>query len=395
MPGSTTVRGTVAVAAATGVTNVLGYVLTVVAARALVPADFGAFGALLAITIVGNVAALAVQAVSARAVVQGHSAGVPRTGLATAAAVLLLGVAAAVPMTVLLDLADLLPAIAVAAAVAALAVNAVPIGAAQGREAFDRLAALILAQGLLRVGCGVLGLVLTRTVTGATVGIAGGLVVSAAIAWVWERPVLSREPGAGHGRSVAEAAAVLLGFSVLANIDVVLARGVLSPADSGLYAAGSIVTKVAFWLPQFVPLLVFPSLNDARRRSSALRLGLLAVLVSGVLVVIVSAALAEPILGVVAGAQYVAVAPLLGWFAALGATLAIAQVGVYSGIARSDRATTALVWAAVVVIAAVVLAGPPDVGFVVRTAWAVAAVLATVIVLRESRLRVEVAASQP
>ena len=63
------------VAAGASVANALGYVLTVIAARVLGPAEFGAFSALLALIIVGNVAALAIQATVARDIVRGRPTG--------------------------------------------------------------------------------------------------------------------------------------------------------------------------------------------------------------------------------------------------------------------------------------------------------------------------------
>ena len=69
----TAIRETGAVAVGTSLANALGYVLTVVGARVLGPAEFGAFGALLALVIADSVAALAVQATTARSTAKGQA----------------------------------------------------------------------------------------------------------------------------------------------------------------------------------------------------------------------------------------------------------------------------------------------------------------------------------
>src|SRR5690625_3652300 len=77
-----------AVAIGTGLANVSAYALTVIGARTLGVGEFGAFSALLALVIVGNVAALAVQATTARAVVRdGTTSTAVWSGVKLAAAV--------------------------------------------------------------------------------------------------------------------------------------------------------------------------------------------------------------------------------------------------------------------------------------------------------------------
>jgi O-antigen/teichoic acid export membrane protein len=261
------------------------------------------------------------------------------------------------------------------------------VGLAQGREAFHRVAWFAVTQGALRVGGGIGGLALVGTVSGGTVGLAVGLVLAAAVAWMVERPPARSGPTRPALRQVAAAGLILLGYTALANVDVVLARAVLSPQDSGLYAAGSLFTKVAFWLPQFVPVLAFPRLSDPARRDTALRLALLAVGASGAAVTLGTVLLAEPLVELAVGSEYLAVAPLLGWFAALGAVLAVGQVSVYSGVARADRGTTALVWAALGALVVTVLGTATSVADVVRTAVAVATALLAVTGARELRRR--------
>jgi O-antigen/teichoic acid export membrane protein len=379
------VSSAVVLSAATMVANVLGYVLTIVAARTLPTAEFGAFSALLALVIVGNVAALAVQAAVARRAAQGRPS-LAGTGLLTAAVVALAAAVLAPIAAGPLQLSGPQPLLAVAVSLGALAATAVPLGLAQGHEQFGRLAVMVAVQAALRVGGGIGGLLLTGTVLGGMVGIALGLTLAGLAAWAWLRPPLGAST-LGAGREVGAAALVLLGFVLLTNADVVLARGLLTPSASGIYAAGSIITKAGFWLTAFVPLLAFPRLSSPQRRGSALRLALVAVLLMGVAVVGTTAVLSEQIVLAVAGDRYLAVAPDLAWFALLGSVLAVCQVSVYAGLARHDGGTTVAVWTALAALVGSALVVQPDGAALVRLACAVAATLAVLVSLRELRHR--------
>ncbi len=59
---------------------------------------------------------------------------------------------------------------------------------------------------------------------------------------------------------------MLLAFFALTNLDVFLARNLLSAEDSGIYAAGAILTKSCLFLPQFVIIIAFPSIAEDQAR---------------------------------------------------------------------------------------------------------------------------------
>lgn len=341
----------------TSLGNLLGYVLTVAGARRLGPHEFGAFSALLALIIVGNVAALAVQATTARAAATGRPvAPAVRSGLIMAA-VLGIALTALSPVAEsVLQLPSPVPAAAAAVAIVALTATAPSLGIVQGRERFALLAALVTIQAALRVGGGLIGMAVEPTATGALLGIAAGFVAAGVVAWLVARPAgssLASLRGGFAVRSTLSSGAMLLGFVVLTNIDVILARHVLSPEASGLYAAGSIFTKIAFWLPQFVPMLAFPALADPARRRTAVSLGVAAVAACGGVLTVLCWLLAGVAVDVVAGPSYGDVVPWVAGFAGLGALYALAHLLVYAHLARRDRWTTGVLWA---VLAGYVLA---------------------------------------
>jgi len=62
------IRDLALVAAATTITNVASYLMSLAGARLLTPQEFGAFGALLGLSIIGSTLAIAAQTVAARGV---------------------------------------------------------------------------------------------------------------------------------------------------------------------------------------------------------------------------------------------------------------------------------------------------------------------------------------
>lgn len=328
----------------TSLANALGYVLTVVAARRLGPEEFGAFSALLALIVVGNVAALAVQATTAREVATARAAApAVRAGLGVAVVLTAtLGFAAPLLQSAL-SLPSVTPALAAAVAVGALAGTAPSLGIVQGRERFGLLAVLVAIQAAFRVGGGLIGIAVEPTATGGLMGIAAGFVLAAMVAWTVARPAMSR-PGPPALRATLSSGAMLLGFVVLTNVDVMLARHVLAEDVSGLYAAGSIFTKIVFWLPQFVPMLAFPALTDPARRRGAVTAGVLTVAGCGAVLTAVSWMTSDAAVRLVAGADYIGLVPWVAGFSALGALFALAHLLVYARLARGDRWTTALLW---------------------------------------------------
>jgi len=196
---------------------------------------------------------------------------------------------------------------------------------------------------------GAAGLLLGGTPTAALLGMTIGAGVGAAAGWAGcGFPGLRRglrAPALATGR----ASAALLGFVLLLNLDLLLARHHLPAAAAGEYAVGSIVTKVAFWLPQGVGVVLLPRLADADRRRRLLGPALALVAVVGAVLTLATAALGGAALPLVGGSAYGNSLGAATWtFAALGTLLAVAQLLLYSDIAATGRLPGVLVWSAVV-----------------------------------------------
>jgi O-antigen/teichoic acid export membrane protein len=399
--------------------NCLNYAFNLVMLRLLEPADYGALSALLAVILIGAVPGLALQAVVARhtALRAGDRAAVAALWSRTLVAVswvslgLGLAVAAAAPaLAAFLRLGSLAPALWLAANILPLPLVATLQGMLQGVQRFGALAAALLLNAAVRLAVGI-GLVAAGGgVDGALAASVAGSLVATLVPLVLLGPVAAdafgrrrggpvaaaglgggtaapppAAPGAtvpaiavpavavpsvaapgvavpavaALGREVGAAALAFLGLLLLTNLDLLLARHYLAAEPSGLYAAGSVVAKIAFWAPQFVATIVFPRLATevaARRRLLA---GAAAV-IAGLGAALVVAVAAAPELAVTLpfGGAYRDVGPDLPLFAALGTALALVQLLLFSRVAAGDRTVHRLLAATVAVEVAVIALGP-------------------------------------
>jgi O-antigen/teichoic acid export membrane protein len=394
--------GALVAAGAMAFGHVLSWAFTVLGARLLAPADYGELAALIALVVAGSVPGTAVQAVVARHVVLRDRAGLPLGPLVRTAArwvgLLTAGLtaatlAAAPAVASFLHLRSATAVVWTAAAVAPLPALFAVQGLLQGRERFGRLTALLLTAGAVKLAAGIGLLAAGYGVDGAMAGTAAGTAAALALGAAMVLPMVlpmvlgTVRAGAGAGPGGAPDAPLrlggelrgatvsLIGLTLLASLDLLLARHFLPAAASGLYAAGSVVVKVAYWAPQSVVTVIFPRL--AARQGGRLA-GMVAVAVA-----LMTAALAAGGALVAArpallpfGAAYAPVGADLPRFALLGGCLALLQLACFSGIATADRSLHRLVAAAVVVEAALIAGRFHDsVTAIVTTAVVVVAAL--------------------
>lgn len=335
--------------------QVLGYALNVVGARVLGPASFGELGALLGVLLIGNVVALAVQAVVARRVARGdsseaHGHAALSAGAAEAVLALLL-----VPFAAAVLHLAVLPLIVLALAFVPLTLTGLALGTTQGHDRFLALSGQYAAVAVLRSGLALGTLVVTRSVTATVVAIGVGSVLG----WLVVAPIARvRMPWPGRvPRDLAwetgRATFALLAMFVLTSADVLLARAILSPDDAGQYAAGAILAKIAFWLPQAVVIAVFPRL--ARGEGGALARASIVLALLGALEIAGAILLGPILVPRVLGAEYDVAAASAGVFVLAGVALSAASLILYDRLAADDPAAAVLVWAAVGVLVLLVL----------------------------------------
>ena len=257
--------------------NVLNYASSLIFSRILEPVGFGELTSLLALSVILAVPLGAAQTVIADRVAVPYAAGdhervryLIRYALGHVAVLAVLaGVlyAAAIPLIVDgLDIRQPGPAIALAPLVVLNFLTPVALGALQGMERYLAFGMALLAIALSRLAFGVPWALAGGGAGGAIGGQAFGLLaVTGVFAWTFRRWLIGRGTGAatrGMRRRVdalsLSASGAFIGFAVLSNFDLVLARVFLDNHDAGIYAAMATVAKVTLFLPSAIAVILVP-----------------------------------------------------------------------------------------------------------------------------------------
>ncbi|WP_262347624.1 lipopolysaccharide biosynthesis protein [Nocardioides dongxiaopingii] len=396
--GGTGLRGSAGIAVAMLVMNVATYGFQVVSARLLGPAEYGAVAGLMAFLLVLSVPQLGLQATAARRIAadDDHAQAVERSILRLSyrvALVISLAALAATPLVAhLLRLDSLWPAVLVALAAGPLTVMGGQAGVLQGERRWRSLGLLYLAMGLPRLVLGCVFVAVSPTATAAMLAVLVGLLAPVAVGTVaLRRPRAGTEPDADAAPArrvlaeIATSSVVLLAFFVLQNVDILIARRTLDEHTAGLYAGGLIVTKAVLFLPQFVIVVLFPSMSAHASRRAALVRGLLVLAGTGVVCTLGGYLLSPVALVFVGGAEYAEVETRLWLFALLGILLATLQLLVYSALGRQSHRSTYLIWAgvAVIVVAGMLAGSLTGLAAAVGAVDAVLVVVLTALALRE------------
>lgn len=383
--------------------NIAAYGLTLVAARSLVPREFGALTALLGILLVGNVASLGLQATTARrlAVESEHAAGIIgvtiRVTLIVAAAVACAVALASVVLTPILKLDSLWPVILCGATLFPLTLMGAQAGIAQGTERWGALTAIYLANGIGRVIGGSVAIAIDPSVNSAMIGIAIGAwlpIVAGARLFALQSSDHVRVSRRGLVREAVLGTHALLAFFVLSNMDSFIARNHFNVHESGLYASGLILGKAAFFFPQFISVVFFPDLARATSHHARLR-AVTIVAGFGLLAVVATAVLPKVALILVGGEQYAEMTSRLWLFALTGSVLAIVHLLVFDALARHAHGIATLLWLAVAAVAATAYGLNVHITGLVVTVVAVASVLAAIVGFAPAASKTPLSADPP
>jgi O-antigen/teichoic acid export membrane protein len=362
-----------------------------VGARLLGPEGYSVLGSLLAVLLIGSVVGQAVQAVVARRVARGATLDdLEHLGTRAAIAVAVVAVVLSPVLAAVLHV-PWLPLLLVALTTAPLTLIGIGQGVAQGGRRFGVLAGQYAAGALLRTGLTLAALVAHGSITAVmAAGLVGGLLGAVVVTRMAGVPLLGLG-GVERPLAVetARAAHALLAMFVFTSIDVLLARALLEPGQAGRYAAGTIITKVAFWLPQAVTVAVFPSLAASGGRGLRAALALVAGL--GGVVVVGAWLLGGWAVPLLLGGSYDVVAQSAAVFALAGTMQSVAYLVLYDRLAADDPRAALLVWGGVVLLS--VLVATVGRSSPVAVSWCVVvaagALAAAGVVLRSRRAAVD------
>ncbi|MBQ1042945.1 polysaccharide biosynthesis protein [Micromonospora sp. C32] len=340
-----------AVAGAAMVTNGLAYLLPMLGARYLPVEELSVLATTLALVAIAGVAGVGLQ--MAVAVHRARHPGAPthRVSLVTTAVAGGAVVVAAPVMIAGLRLSSAIVAL-VAGTTVAVVLAARWLGELQGEQRFVRLAWAMGVVALGRYGGMIVALVLGADVV---VTLLAGMLT----AWL-VLPVLARiaRPDRPAGddtvasmriRQVASAGTAALAMLAVSYADLIFARQLLSPADSGAYAVGTVLTKGALWAPQVIVVLALPRLAVGDNRVRTVVLAIVAA--CGVVLVAASALAGGFAFRLVGGEDYTSLGRYAPFFAATGALYALIFAAVNAKIAAGARWPSAPLWVAAAVLA--------------------------------------------
>jgi O-antigen/teichoic acid export membrane protein len=325
----------------------------------LTPSDFGALGALLGLLVIISTVAIATQAFTARRIaVAGDDLHVVegvavRLAVVVGATIAIGGVVVAWPLGAIFSI----PAVAVATGIASIGfvvVGSAAMGIAQGREDHARLSWAFIINGGARAVGGIIGVVVFDSVVGVGVGILVGCAIGAAVSYQMVCPrAWSPTMGPGVRGEFAHVLHALFVLFTLTNVDVLLARFFLTPAESGEYSVGVLLAKIAFFLPNAIVIVLFPKMTSANsRRAVYVATGLTAIV--GFLITTFSFLFGNFVIRVLGGVQYPDLGSEAWLFALEGSAFALVQVLLYARLATQDRTAVISVWVALVVLVGIV-----------------------------------------
>ena len=385
------IQGVIVVGAGLAVPQVLAYAASVIAARLLIPAEFGAFGAMQGITQIGTPIGLAIQAIAARRLVK-NSANkhhdLLKFGLEISIAVMLATLLISFPLSSIFNI-DYLVLVLTIGAIAPFVFISTQLGIAQGKEFYLKLAGIYIVFGIGRSVSAIIGLFIYPELISVGIGFFWGTLLSAIVAhfvlgnskkfWKADRAEKSI-------KELWKATQALFALYVLVNIDVLLARVVLTPEESGIYTVGMLVAKIAFFMPQAITIVLFPKMG--KNDSSALRLAVLGTSLIGAIYIGVTYFASEFVVNAIGGSGYSELYSEVWFFAIEGSLFAVLQVLLYGRIAREDTKVSILLWAGSIIAAiSVWLIATDTVITVVSSLIVVTFILVIVAALTELRHR--------
>ena len=353
-------RATSVMVVLTLVASVTNYASTIVFSRLLSTAGYGDFTALIALTVIVAVPTAAAQTMVAERVAVNLAQGqrerlgyLIRHALAhvtTIAVIVGIIYAACIPLVKsAFALETVGPAIALGPLLVLSLFVPVVYGVLQGMERFALLGLLMLVVAVSRIAFGVPWVLSGGGAGGPLFGQAvGALIVLVMSAWILRSYLIGRGTGAASSgfrripnRRTITAAGAFTAFALISNLDVLLAKLLLSPHAAGLYAALVTVEKIVIFLPGAIAIVMVPSAAKARlaEGSAGRVLRLAAVLVTGTTLIVAIPAAIVPrlVLETMFSHKYVSAASGVLPIVCAGAFLALLYLLVVYTVAIQDR----------------------------------------------------------
>jgi O-antigen/teichoic acid export membrane protein len=268
------VRSGAVLAVASAISIFLNYVFLLSAGRVLGSDDYGSLAALLGLLAVVLIPASAVQMAVSREVSRNIAAGdaahahaftrrALRASAIATVPLMIVAFALALPLAHLLNIDSVgIVLLAETTFVTAL-VAPVAMGALQGSQRFQALAALYIVPFALRLAIFALAAVAGYRLGAAVLATVLSAFAGAALALFLIRDFLPPAPGPTPAlrpfiRYLGPVTIGLIGIALLTHVDLLVVKARFSAHDAGAYAAASAFARVGFFFPATILAVLFP-----------------------------------------------------------------------------------------------------------------------------------------
>lgn len=228
----------------------------------------------------------------------------------------------------------------------------------QGRGHTGRLAALFIAETIVKLAVGLLLVHTHRSAAAAVLGsVAGAVVLFGSFSELWGRVGVPRGLGVDRElwRSAVRLGRLQVGVGLVSSVDTVAAAVLsLSPTTAATYQAAAALGRIPTFFSNAIALASFPSLvlPDEARRARVRALSTYGLV--GIYVGIVLSTAPPSVLALVFPASFGGIAHFLPYTAALG--IGLGTLNVLATFAQSRARTLPTGWTLLIGLAAVVVA---------------------------------------
>ncbi len=251
-------------------------------------------------------------------------------------------------------LSSTLPVFLLMAGVIISLISPVGYGTSQGLERFRYNAFYGITGPVVKLGTGIILVVIGFGIMGALGGVLIGLILALIVAIYSIRDVIRLRPTpmpkselTKMRGSVLHVIIAVACLTIMVNIDVILARQYLDPNTAGLYAVCSMLSKIILFLPSSINIVIYPKLAAAHAKKAGtvvmMRLSvLIALAVTGVVVLTFFLFPAEILRLLYGGDKYIGAAAGMGILGMSMALLGIANLFMNYGLAIDSKVYLAI-----------------------------------------------------
>jgi O-antigen/teichoic acid export membrane protein len=286
------------------------------------------------------------------------------TGAGVAMAVLLIIILSIPGVSSTLKLTSALPFLLLAIGVVVSLISPVGQGTMQALQRFTAFGAMNTVNFTLKLTLGVGMVLLGYGVSGALGGVIIGLAFGCGASILFVRKFFFMRSTAIEAKEIwrftVPATVAMLGYTIITQVDIILATSLLVKEQANYYAAASSLAKIILFLPGAVSTVMFPKLSKAHairsrggdESSRILKTAFVMTLALSVTVVVAYFLLPDLVLSILlpANPYKMQIAPILQWLGVAMMLLGLANLFMLYGLATDGHAYTVIISLSVITL---------------------------------------------